>query len=43
MKVVKKYDDMTLDEKVKFLEEKNLYLEAESEYLNKLRAVVQNR
>lgn len=43
MKVIKKYEDMTQDEKVKFLEEKTLYLEAENEYLKKLRAVVQKR
>lgn len=39
----KNYKDMTPQEKVKFLEEKNLYLEAENEYLKKLRAVVQAR
>jgi transposase len=39
----KKYEDMTPEEKVKFLESKNYYLEAENEYLKKLSAVVQNR
>lgn len=39
----KKYDDMTDEEKLKFLEEKNLYLEAEVTYLKKLKAVVQAR
>ena len=39
----KKYEDMTPEEKVKYLEEKNQYLEAENEYLKKLRAVVQAR
>lgn len=39
----KKYEDMTAEEKVKFLEDKNLYLEAENEYLKKLKAVVQTR
>lgn len=39
----KKYEDMTPEEKVKYLEEKNQYLEAENEYLKKLRAVVQER
>ena len=37
----KKYEEMTDVEKIKYLEEKNLYLEAENEYLKKLRAVVQ--
>ena len=37
------YEDMTPEEKVKYLENKNLYLEAEVEYLKKLRAVVQAR
>lgn len=40
---IKKYEDMTAEEKVKYLENKNLYLEAENEYLKKLRAVVQAR
>jgi|AKYZ01.1.fsa_nt_gi hypothetical protein len=40
---IKKYQDMTPEEKVKYLEGKNIYLEAENEYLKKLRAVVQNR
>ena len=39
----KKYEDMTAEEKVKYLENKNLYLEIENEYLKKLRAVVQAR
>ena len=39
----KKYEDMTAEEKVKYLENKNLYLEIEIEYLKKLRAVVQAR
>ena len=29
----KKYEDMTAEEKVKYLEDRNLYLEAENEYL----------
>lgn len=41
--IKKEYDDMTLEEKVKYLEEKNLYLEAEVEYRKKLQAVVQAR
>ena len=39
----KKYEDMTPEEKIKYLEEKNQYLEAENEYLKKLRAAVQAR
>lgn len=39
----KKYEDMTSEEKVKYLEEKNLYLEAENEALKKLRALVLQR
>ena len=39
----KKYEDMTPEEKIKYLEEKNQYLEAEVEYLKKLRAAVQAR
>jgi transposase len=42
-KEIKKYEDMTSEEKVQHLETKNLYLEAENEYLKKLRAVIQNR
>lgn len=42
-RTVKKYEDMTPEEKVIYLENKNLYLEAEVEYLKKLRAVVQAR
>ena len=34
---------MTLEEKIKELEEKNLYLEAEIEYLKKLNALVQKK
>lgn len=34
---------MTPEEKVKYLENKNLYLEAELEYIKKLRAVIQAR
>lgn len=39
--IIKNYEDMTPEEKVKYLEAKNLYLEAENAYLKKLRAVVQ--
>lgn len=39
----KDFDKMTDVEKIKYLQEKNLYLEAENEYLKKLRAVVQAR
>ncbi len=39
----KNYEEMTLEEKIKYLENKNLYLEAENEYLKKMRAVVQAR
>lgn len=42
-KTTKKYEDMTPEEKIAYLEHKNLYLEAEIEYLKKLRAVVQKR
>ncbi len=42
-KQAKSYDTMNPDEKLKFLEAKNLYLEAENAYLKKLRAVVQAR
>lgn len=41
--IIKKYEEMTPEEKVKYLENKNLYLEVEVEYLKKLRAVVQAR
>ena len=41
--VNKDYKDMAPEEKIKFLEDKNLYLEAENEYLKKLRAAVQAR
>ncbi len=44
------YDSMSVEEKIKYLENKNsqleksnLYLEAEAEYQKKLRAVVQKR
>ena len=39
----KKYEEMTLEEKNAYNEERILYLEAENEYLKKLRAVVQAR
>ncbi|MCI5773238.1 MAG: hypothetical protein MR210_01630 [Erysipelotrichaceae bacterium] len=39
----KKYEDMSPEEKIKYLENKNQYLEAENEYLKKLRAAVQIR
>ena len=39
----KKYEDMSPEEKIKYLENKNQYLEAENEYLKKLRAAVQKR
>lgn len=42
-KTEKKYEDMTTEEKVKYLEKKNLYLEAENEALKKLRALVLQR
>ena len=42
-KVTKKKDNETKDEKIKRLEEENLYLKAELEYSKKLRAVVQAR
>ncbi len=42
-KSTKEYKDMTTDEKVKYLENRNLYLEAENDCLKKLRAVVQAR
>ena len=42
-KVTKKEDNETKDEKIKRLEEENLYLKAELEYSKKLRAVVQAR
>lgn len=41
--LVKDYQEMSPEEKVKYLENKNLYLEAEVDYLKKLRAVVQAR
>ena len=39
----KKYEEMSDKEKIKFLENKNEYLEAEIEYIKKLEAVVQAR
>ena len=42
-KVTKKKDNETDKEKIKRLEEENLYLKAELEYSKKLRAVVQAR
>ena len=42
-KVVKEKENETKDEKIKRLEEENLYLKAELEYSKKLRAVVQAR
>lgn len=39
----KKYEEMTPEEKVEYLERKTQYLKAENEYLKKLRAVVQAR
>ena len=42
-KVTKEKKNETKDEKIKRLEEENLYLKAELEYVGKLRAVVQAR
>ena len=42
-KVTKQKENETKDEKIKRLEEENLYLKAELEYSKKLRAVVQAR
>ena len=42
-KVTKKKENETKDEKIKRLEEENLYLKAELEYSKKLKAVVQAR
>lgn len=42
-KVIKKKENETQEEKIKRLEEENLYLKAELEYSKKLRAVVQAR
>ena len=39
----KAYEEMTAEEKVRFLEQKTEYLEAENEYLKKVKAVVQKR
>lgn len=43
IKVTKRKENETKDEKIKRLEEENLYLKAELEYSKKLRAVVQAR
>ena len=43
IKVTKRKENETKDEKIKRLEEENLYLKAELEYSRKLRAVVQAR
>ena len=43
LKITKKKENETKDEKIKRLEEENLYLKAELEYSKKLRAVVQAR
>ena len=43
IKVTKRKENETKDEKIKRLEEENLYLKAELEYSKKLRAVVQVR
>lgn len=42
-KLTKKKENETQEEKIKRLEEENLYLKAELEYSKKLRAVVQSR
>ena len=42
-KITKKKENETKDDKIKRLEEENLYLKAELEYSKKLRAVVQAR
>lgn len=42
-KTEKKYEEMSDQEKIKFLENRNEYLEAEIEYRKKLKAVVQAR
>ena len=42
-KITKKKENETKDEKIKRLEQENLYLKAELEYSKKLRAVVQAR
>ena len=39
----KPYAEMTIEEKIKYLEDKNLYLEAENEYLKKLDAVIKKK
>lgn len=41
--IEKKYEDMSDQEKIRYLEKKNEYLEAEIEYRKKLKAVVQAR
>lgn len=40
---INKYDSMSSEEKIKHLENKVLYLEADNEYLKKLRAVIQKK
>lgn len=42
-KEIKSYDSMSSEEKIKHLENKALYLEAENEYLKKLHAVIQKK
>lgn len=42
-KMTKKKENETKDDKIKKLEEENLYLKAELEYSKKLRAIVQAR
>ncbi len=37
----KNYEEMSAEEKIKFLENKNIYLEAENAYLKKLGALIQ--
>lgn len=37
----KNYEEMSAEEKIKFLENKNIYLEAENTYLKKLGALIQ--
>ena len=39
----KKYEDMSPEEKIKYIENKTHQLEAENEYLKKLRAAIQSR
>ena len=42
-KMTKKKENETKDDKIKKLEEENLYLKAELEYSKKLRAIIQAR